>query len=144
MKKSGAGLRTRGWPGLQRRSLLGAGLASALGIVTGMVAGLGTITNVVSAVSAGASTASFTNGSTNLTGSVTIPSGGSVTVPALASVQFTAPSWGVISDCIWLISAPRSGIDSPGCPAPPQKTPGFPRIKKKSNPSSNLKDFMRM
>ena len=32
----------------------------------------------------------------------------------------------------------------PGRPAPPQKTPGFPRIKKKSNPSSNLKDFMRM
>jgi predicted NAD/FAD-dependent oxidoreductase len=30
MKKSGAGLRTKGWPGLQRRSLLGAGVASLI------------------------------------------------------------------------------------------------------------------
>jgi len=38
---------------------------------------------------------------------------------SLARFQFTAPSWGCIIACIWLISAERSGIPVP--PAPPEK-----------------------
>jgi uncharacterized repeat protein (TIGR01451 family) len=52
--------------------------------------GLGTVTNVVSAVSANASTANFVATLTGLTGSVTIPSGGNVTVTFQAQVAANA------------------------------------------------------
>ena len=49
-------------------------------------AGLGTLTNVTSAVSVGAGTTSFTPTATGLSGSVTIPAGGVVTVTFQVSV----------------------------------------------------------
>ena len=53
-------------------------------------AGLGTITNVVTQVSAGASTPTFATTPTSLSGLVSMPAGGQITVTYQASVSATA------------------------------------------------------
>lgn len=72
-------------------------------------AGLGTLTNVVSQVSAGASTASFTATATGVSGSVTIPANGAVTVSFQVSVA--ANITGSIAN-VAAVSVPPGGIDT--------------------------------
>ncbi len=68
----------------------GPSTATGASFADNLPAGLGTITNVVTQVSALATTASFVTSTTSLVGSVTIPSGGGVTVTLQVSVLGSA------------------------------------------------------
>ncbi|MDP2066667.1 MAG: JDVT-CTERM domain-containing protein [Burkholderiaceae bacterium] len=74
-------------------------------------AGLGTLTNVVSQASVGATTSSFTNNGTSLSGTVNLPAGGKVTVTYQVSVAVTTS--GTVSNLV-TVNAPASITD----PAP--------------------------
>lgn len=65
----------------------GPSVAVGASFADSLPSGLGTLSNVVSAVSAGASTASFTATATGLSGSVTLPANGVVTVTFQVSVD---------------------------------------------------------
>ncbi|MBK8072817.1 MAG: DUF11 domain-containing protein [Ramlibacter sp.] len=68
----------------------GPSTATGASFADNLPAGLGTITNVVTQVSALATTASFVTSTSSLVGSVTIPSGGGVTVTLQVSVLGSA------------------------------------------------------